>query len=63
VNSVEILKKSFKPNFPEGSKTLINKFLLENPAMRLGMLRNGMDDIWMQPFFAGLSEMLYQYNF
>ena len=52
MNSTEILKSAFKPNFPINAKSLILKLVVENPAMRLGMQRNGFDDIWEQPYYT-----------
>ena len=41
--------------FPRGispeAKDLILKLLVENPGMRIGMLRGGISDVWVHPFF------------
>jgi CRP-like cAMP-binding protein len=47
----EKLKTAFKSNFPVEAKSIIGKLLVENPAMRIGMLRNGFDDIWDLPYY------------
>jgi len=36
-------------NFDANSKSLLLALLTNSPLMRLGMLRNGIDEIWAQP--------------
>lgn len=47
-----MLKKQFitKPDFNNDAKDLISKLLVPNSSIRLGMLRNGTNDIWQHPF-------------
>lgn len=52
----EKLKTAFKSNFPPDAKTIILKLLVENPAMRIGMGRNGFDDIWEMPYYTGTTQ-------
>jgi tRNA A-37 threonylcarbamoyl transferase component Bud32 len=54
IESKEVLKKLLKNGFDEKSKDLILKLFIENPNMRLGMLRNGIDDILKHPYFGGV---------
>jgi hypothetical protein len=48
----------FNPSFPPNAKSLIQKLVVNNSQLRLGMLRNGVDDIWTHPFFSGI-KLLY----
>jgi len=52
IDSTEVLKLQFstKLDFDPNAKDFCIKLLQENPAMRLGMLRNGVADIWEHPF-------------
>lgn len=52
IDCTEVLKLQFstKPDFDVNAKDFIVKLLSENPAMRLGMLRNGTNDLWEHPF-------------
>lgn len=47
------ISQLFKPQFDAKAKDLICKLLAATPGTRLGMLRNGTEDIWNHPFFAG----------
>ena len=49
----EKLKTAFKQGFPADARSLILKLLVDNPAMRIGMGRNGFDDIWNLPYYTG----------
>ena len=42
-------------HFDPVAKDLILKLLVDMPGLRLGMLRNGNDDIWRHPFLAGIA--------
>jgi hypothetical protein len=39
------------PHMDGSSRALFGGLLQMNPNMRLGMLRNGIDDLWTHPFF------------
>jgi serine/threonine protein kinase len=56
IKSQEILPRSFKPGFPPSAKLAITRLLVNMPSLRIGMLRNGFDDIWSQPFFIGTNK-------
>lgn len=56
MESGEVLKIAFPKDFNSDAKDLILKLLVPNPHMRLGMLRNGVSEIWENPFFKSLSE-------
>ncbi len=44
------LELAFSTGFDSDAKDLICKLLVENPNMRIGMLRDGAADIWSHPF-------------
>ena len=52
MDSDEILRVSFCKGFDPDACNLIRALLVVNPHMRLGMLRNGIDDMWAHPFFV-----------
>ena len=52
IESEEVLRVSFTKEFDIDAKDFIMKLLVVNPHMRLGMLRNGLDDLWAHPFLA-----------
>jgi len=51
MNAPSVLEISFAKWFPADGKDLILKLLVENPGMRIGMLRQGITDVWKHPFF------------
>ena len=51
MNAPSVLEISFAKGFPPEGKDLILKLLVENPGMRIGMLRQGINDVWKHPFF------------
>ena len=51
MNAPGVLEISFAKGFPPEGKDLILKLLVENPGMRIGMLRQGISDVWKHPFF------------
>jgi serine/threonine protein kinase len=53
VNSEDVLKTALPSTLDPSAKNLIVALLEPSPVRRLGMLRNGMDEIWLQPFFRG----------
>lgn len=57
----EKLKTAFKSGFPADARAIILKLLVDNPAMRIGMLRNGFDDIWDMPYYKGLPFLFCMY--
>ena len=54
IDSQEMLKVQFaeKPDFDPDAKDFISKLLVDNPGVRLGMLRNAEADIWTHPFIT-----------
>ena len=56
MESSEVLQMAFPKDFNADAKDLILKLLVPNPHMRLGMLRNGVSEIWEHAFFKGLSQ-------
>jgi protein kinase A len=55
VNSEDVLKGALPSGLDAASKGLLLGLLEYSPVRRLGMLRNGIDEAWMQPFFKGTS--------
>jgi serine/threonine protein kinase len=53
--SEEALQEAFsqQPYFDPVAKDLVLKLLMDMPGLRLGMLRNGVDDVWNHPFLSG----------
>lgn len=45
------LETAFPKSFSPECKDIILKLLVENPGMRIGMLRNGISDVWGHPYF------------
>jgi protein kinase X len=56
MESKEVLSVAFTQGFNSDARDLIKKLLVPNPHMRLGMLRNGLGDVWAHPFFKDLTE-------
>lgn len=52
IHSEETLKECFKQQFDPYAKSLILQLLSNTPGLRIGMLRNGVDDVWNHPFLA-----------
>lgn len=55
VNSEDTLKAAMPSSLDANTKSIILSLLEPSPVRRLGMLRNGMDDVWAHPFFRGTS--------
>lgn len=53
IHSDETLKECFKPQFDPTAKSLILQLLSHTPGLRIGMLRNGLEDVWKHPFMIG----------
>jgi hypothetical protein len=53
IHSDETLKECFKPQFDLTAKSLILQLLSHTPGLRIGMLRNGLEDVWGHPFMLG----------
>jgi cGMP-dependent protein kinase 1 len=60
--SGEHLPTAFKPTFDQEesgrggiARDIVTQLLNSNPAIRLGMLRNGTNDLWSHQFFKGMS--------
>jgi hypothetical protein len=43
-------------NLDVNAKSIVTKLLMRIPSLRLGMLRNGSDELWEHPFFQGTSQ-------
>jgi hypothetical protein len=56
LNAEESLREAFGQGFDPAAKSLITQLLPLLPALRMGMLRHGLLDIWNHPFFAGKGE-------
>ena len=56
MESTDVLSVAFSKGFNSDAKSLIKKLLVPNPHMRLGMLRNGLSDVWAHRFFHDYSE-------
>lgn len=54
VNSARLLPHMFAKGFPGKAKDLIEDLLRPKPAMRLGMQKNGPEDILNHAWFAGI---------
>jgi hypothetical protein len=54
IDSGEMLKVQFssKPEFNPDAKDFICRLLVDNPSIRLGMLRNGTADLLQHPFIV-----------
>ena len=52
VDSDELLKVAFSKHFDPDARDLIQRLLIPNPHMRLGMLREGIKDVWAHRFFT-----------
>ena len=52
MNSNEELNVAFTKDFDADAKDLIRRLLVPNPHMRLGMLRQGLADVWAHPFIS-----------
>lgn len=64
MNAPNVLEISFARWFPPEGKDLIQKLLVENPGMRIGMLRQGITDVWKHPFFKNFpSEKVQKRDF
>ena len=59
VESEENLKVALSCGFESNIKNLLSQLLAPNSINRLGMWRNGLDDIWTHPFFKGSSRTYY----
>mmetsp|Transcript_10782 Transcript_10782/g.16396 ORF Transcript_10782/g.16396 Transcript_10782/m.16396 type:complete len:1178 (-) Transcript_10782:165-3698(-) len=51
----ETLETAFSSQFDASAKSLITQLLNEVPGLRIGMLRNGVDDVWTHSFLSGIS--------
>ena len=58
IESEENLKIILNP-LEKNSKSLISQLLTSNPIIRLGMLRNGINDIWEHNFFSGFARLIF----
>ena len=50
MESEDRLEIAFSNGFDSDAKDLICNLLVENPNMRIGMLREGVADVWAHPF-------------
>lgn len=55
MESEEFLEVNMDPHFDNKGKSMVTGLLRHNPFMRLGMLHNGMEDIWNHSFLKGIS--------
>ena len=51
MHSNQVLETAFPKSFSPECRDIILKLLVENPGMRIGMLRNGISDVWGHPYF------------
>lgn len=51
MESHDKLETAFPKGFSPEARDMIKKLLVENPGMRIGMLRNGISDVWKHPLF------------
>jgi len=51
MQSKDVLETAFPKSFSPECRDLVLKLLVENPGMRIGMLRNGISDVWGHPYF------------
>jgi serine/threonine protein kinase len=54
INSDQFLSGAFPKSLDSSLKELIKRLLDPNPAMRMGNLEHGVDDIWEHPWFIEL---------
>jgi protein kinase A len=52
MDSDEVLRLAFTKSFDPDARDLIHRLLVPNPHMRLGMLRDGLADLWAHPFLT-----------